>query len=76
MIGTINLNLPRRWGERRYVCKGWKQYVYHKSSPIVSHESAKKLNQFSNSWNLASSIASKEYHQQRIVAYRASTFSK
>jgi hypothetical protein len=34
MIGSIYVNLSRRWGERKDVWEGWKQYMYHKSSPL------------------------------------------
>jgi hypothetical protein len=34
MIGIVDVNFSRRWGERRYVCEGWKQYMYHKSSTL------------------------------------------
>jgi hypothetical protein len=34
MIGIVDVNLSKRWGERRYVCEGWKQYMYKKSFPL------------------------------------------
>jgi hypothetical protein len=42
IIGIVDVNLSRRWGERRYVCESWKQYMYHKSSPL-SHTKAPKI---------------------------------
>jgi hypothetical protein len=41
-IGIVDVNLSRRWGERRYVCESWKQYMYHKSSPL-SHTKVPKI---------------------------------
>ncbi len=32
MIGSVNVNLLRRWDERKYVWEGWKEFMYHKSS--------------------------------------------
>jgi hypothetical protein len=34
MASTIDVNLSKRWGEKKDVCEGWKQYMYHKSSPL------------------------------------------
>jgi hypothetical protein len=42
MISNVDVNLSRRWGERKDVWEGWKQYMYHKSSPS-SHTKMPKI---------------------------------
>jgi hypothetical protein len=42
MIGSINVNLPKRWDERKDVWEGWKQDLYHKS-PQLFHTKVLKL---------------------------------
>jgi hypothetical protein len=34
MSFTIDVKLSKIWGERICVWEGWKQYMYHKSSPL------------------------------------------
>jgi len=44
--------------------------------PHCLTQKCQKLNQFSNSWSLASSVAFEEYHQHRIAMYWAFASSK